>query len=704
MAAASAGRVRNVHTLAEAYCNLIAACTSAGDWERATEWCELVDEFARDSTRRRSTARAARSTPTSWSRGAGGRRRSARSRARSTRTPATCPRWARRRWRRWPSCACARAGCRRPSSCSSGARSTRVAARARATAYRPGPAAGRGCAARARAARGRGRRDADRPAARAPRRRTPRRRRAGRGGGRGAGSLSSRGARASPSSPRAPSSPPLASPSPAGASMPPARPPAGARRVRAARDALRDRRRHGSSSRGRSRPRHRSSRATRRGPPSRPSGSSAPAGPWTPRRRCCASSGRRRGPTARRRGADRARAGGARACSGAGCRTRRSRQTLVISEKTAGHHVSRILSKLGVRNRAEAAAVAGRASGREMGANRESSRCASSRTAARWRKRHEEENMSVQTADSELKARHRAMWGSGDYPLMVETFLLPVGERLVEACGIGPGSACSTSRPGRATRRSRPPARRRGHGERPDPELLEAGRRARGGRGLDLDWVEADAENLPFADESFDVVMSCDRRMFAPHHQAAADELVRVCRPGGTIALLSWTPEGMIGALFATMKPFAPPPRPACSRRRSGAARTTSAGWSAGASSSGRSSGTCWRSPRSRGPRLRRALQGLLRPDDRSPGQRRARGTGATSSTPRSTPSATSGTAAPERGALREGVPARRRHAALDGRSVAAVGTGRSYRRWTDFCSQRAALRNAAATTRRASR
>ncbi len=60
----------------------------------------------------------------------------------------------------------------------------------------------------------------------------------------------------------------------------------------------------------------------------------------------------------------------------------------------------------------------------------------------------------------------------------------------------------------------------------------------------------ADAEHLPFDDASFDVVMSSIGVMFAPHHQDAADELVRVCRPGGTIGLLSWTPEGMLGALF----------------------------------------------------------------------------------------------------------------------------------------------------------
>ena len=67
---------------------------------------------------------------------------------------------------------------------------------------------------------------------------------------------------------------------------------------------------------------------------------------------------------------------------------------------------------------------------------------------------------------------------------------------------------------------------------------------------------------LPFEDAGFDVVMSCIGAMFAPHHQDVADELVRVCRPGGTVGLLSWTPEGMIGAMFRTIGPFAPAPPP----------------------------------------------------------------------------------------------------------------------------------------------
>jgi ubiquinone/menaquinone biosynthesis C-methylase UbiE len=91
------------------------------------------------------------------------------------------------------------------------------------------------------------------------------------------------------------------------------------------------------------------------------------------------------------------------------------------------------------------------------------------------------------------------------------------------------------------------------------PELFEAGRRIAEARGVELEWVEADAEAMPFADNSFDVVMSCVGAMFAPHHQATADELIRLCRPGGTTGMINWTPDGFIGTMFATIKPYAPP-------------------------------------------------------------------------------------------------------------------------------------------------
>lgn len=174
--------------------------------------------------------------------------------------------------------------------------------------------------------------------------------------------------------------------------------------------------------------------------------------------------------------------------------------------------------------------------------------------------------MTTDVADSELKAKHRTMWASGDYPHMVETFLLPLGPRLVDACGIQPGQRVLDVASG--TGNAAIPAAQRGAKVTASDlttELLEAGSRRPEAAGLDIDWRTADAEHLPFDDGSFDVVMSSIGVMFAPHHQAAADELVRVCRPGGTIGLLSWTPEGMLGALFAMMKPFAPPPPPGAS-------------------------------------------------------------------------------------------------------------------------------------------
>jgi SAM-dependent methyltransferase len=166
-------------------------------------------------------------------------------------------------------------------------------------------------------------------------------------------------------------------------------------------------------------------------------------------------------------------------------------------------------------------------------------------------------------ADAELKARHRAMWASGDYPSMVETWLLALGPRLVEASGIAAGMRVLDVAAGTGNA-SLPAAQAGAEVTASDltPELLEAGQRRADAAGLALTWVEADAEHLPFEDASFDVVISAIGVMFAPHHEQAASELARVCRPGGTIGLLSWTPEGMIGALLRTIGPFAPRPAP----------------------------------------------------------------------------------------------------------------------------------------------
>lgn len=164
-------------------------------------------------------------------------------------------------------------------------------------------------------------------------------------------------------------------------------------------------------------------------------------------------------------------------------------------------------------------------------------------------------------SDSDLKMRHRQMWASGDYPQMVETFLLPLGPSLVGACEIRSDMKVLDVASGTGNA-SIPAAATGAHVTASDltPELFDAGRERAKREGVQLGWVEADAENLPFEDESFDVVMSSIGAMFAPHHEKVADELVRVCRPGGTIGMLNWTPEGMVGDLFATMRPFAPPP------------------------------------------------------------------------------------------------------------------------------------------------
>lgn len=171
------------------------------------------------------------------------------------------------------------------------------------------------------------------------------------------------------------------------------------------------------------------------------------------------------------------------------------------------------------------------------------------------------QTIDVAEADHALKARHRTMWALGDYgsvasnvigalgPLVVEVADIRVGQRVLDvAAGTGNVAipAALTGADVVATDLT--------------PELLDVGRRQAERRGVTLDWQVADAEALPFRDGSFDVVTSCVGVMFAPHHQAAADELLRVTRPGGQIVLANWTPEGFIGQLFATMKPFVAPP------------------------------------------------------------------------------------------------------------------------------------------------
>jgi ubiquinone/menaquinone biosynthesis C-methylase UbiE len=92
------------------------------------------------------------------------------------------------------------------------------------------------------------------------------------------------------------------------------------------------------------------------------------------------------------------------------------------------------------------------------------------------------------------------------------------------------------------------------------PALLERGRERAAAEGLEVEFLEGDAEALPFADASFDAVTSVFGAMFAPDHARAAAELLRVCRPGGRIALASWTPDSFLGELFRTVAVHVPPP------------------------------------------------------------------------------------------------------------------------------------------------
>jgi ubiquinone/menaquinone biosynthesis C-methylase UbiE len=166
-------------------------------------------------------------------------------------------------------------------------------------------------------------------------------------------------------------------------------------------------------------------------------------------------------------------------------------------------------------------------------------------------------------ADRALKARHRTMWGLGDYASVARDVIAALGPLLVEAAGIRAGQRVLDVAAG--TGNVAIPAALAGAdvvASDLTPELLDLGRREAERRGVTLRWEVGDAEALQYETGSFDVVTSCVGVMFAPHHQPAADELVRVARPGGTIALANWTPEGFIGQLFATMKPFVPPPPP----------------------------------------------------------------------------------------------------------------------------------------------
>jgi SAM-dependent methyltransferase len=167
------------------------------------------------------------------------------------------------------------------------------------------------------------------------------------------------------------------------------------------------------------------------------------------------------------------------------------------------------------------------------------------------------------TIDAEqVRAGQRKVWSTGDWPSIAET-IQPVADALIERAGVSDGQDVLDV--GTGSGNVAVPAAGRGArvtGADITPELMEMGRERAAEAGVAVQWVEGDAAALPFADESFDVVLSVFGCMFAPDHQAAADELLRVCRPGGTIAVCAWTPEGLNGRLLKLAASVMPPPPP----------------------------------------------------------------------------------------------------------------------------------------------
>jgi len=159
-----------------------------------------------------------------------------------------------------------------------------------------------------------------------------------------------------------------------------------------------------------------------------------------------------------------------------------------------------------------------------------------------------------------LKIRQQAAWSSGNYAV-VGTTLQIVGEQLCEALDIRPGAKVLDVAAGNGMV-SLAAARRWCDVTSTDyvPALLECGRARASAEGLPIEFLEADAEDLPFDDGSFDTVVSTFGVMFTPNQDRAAAELLRVCKPKGQIGLANWTPEGFIGQIFKTLGKYLPPP------------------------------------------------------------------------------------------------------------------------------------------------
>ena len=164
-------------------------------------------------------------------------------------------------------------------------------------------------------------------------------------------------------------------------------------------------------------------------------------------------------------------------------------------------------------------------------------------------------------AVEDLKQTHRVTWAAGDYPAVAERIDEVPPRDLLERVPVHPGEDVldvATGSGNVALRAAAAGARVVGLDL--TPELFEAARRRDAEFGVSVDWVEGDAEDLPFGDESFDAVLSVFGVQFAPRHEQTAVELARVTRPGGRIGLVNWTPGGLIGELFKIMGAYLPKP------------------------------------------------------------------------------------------------------------------------------------------------
>lgn len=159
-----------------------------------------------------------------------------------------------------------------------------------------------------------------------------------------------------------------------------------------------------------------------------------------------------------------------------------------------------------------------------------------------------------------VKQFQQRIWSAGDFAV-VATGSVIVGEELCEAADIVPDEAVLDVACGSGNTTLAAARRAWGNTVGVDyvPELLERGRTRASAERLEVEFVEGDAERLPFDDASFDVVLSTFGVMFAPDQERAAVELLRVCRPGGRIALASWTPDGLVGQVMRAMSKYVPP-------------------------------------------------------------------------------------------------------------------------------------------------